>query len=205
MYSISLFLRERFNLKGAAACIFALVIVFSISACSGDKPGDAGKEKTATQGYGGSKAPAVEGEVLPEGHPTMTDEKLFTEMPNQDHTNLKSTKPVKVTEAIKAKYKSVNIQISDNSTGIKDVIKIDVGSKKALADGFSVRVDVFLPDYSIFDDYIASNSEELNNPAVMVELYKDDKVVASGWVFEEMAQYNSYSHIRYGVALMPTK
>jgi hypothetical protein len=84
-------------------------------------------------------------------------------------------------------------------------MKLDVGSKKTLTDGFSIKADVFLPDYSIYSDYIASGSEDLNNPAVMVELYKDGKVVASGWVFEQMAQYNSYSHLRFGVALMPTK
>ena len=46
---------------------------------------------------------------------------------------------------------------------------------------------------------------ELNNPAVMVELFEGDKVVAKGWVFELMAQYNSYSHLRYGVTLLPTE
>ncbi len=199
MRFISLFTKKRFDLKGAALSFSALLIAFSLFACSGDKPGDGGADK--------GSSPEVSGTTgeMPEGHPTMTDEKLFTQMPDQDHTKLKSTKPVKVTDAIKSKYRSVNLQITDNSTGSKDVIKVGVGAKKALKDGFSIRADVFLPDYSIFDDYIASRSEELNNPAVMVELYEGDKLVASGWVFKEMVQYNSYSHLRFAVALMPMK
>lgn len=199
MRSISLFISRRFNFKTAALSSLALLIAFSLFACSGDKPSDAGADKDS--------APDVSegtGE-MPEGHPTMTDEKLFTQMPDQDHSKLKSTKPVKVTDAIKSKYRSVNLQVTDNSTGVKDVLKIGVGAKKELKDGFSIKAGVFLPDYSIFDDYIASKSEELNNPAVMVELYKGDKLVASGWVFKEMAQYNSYKHLRFSVALLPMK
>ncbi|MEE9542908.1 MAG: hypothetical protein V3V95_03910, partial [Thermodesulfobacteriota bacterium] len=70
---------------------------------------------------------------------------------------------------------------------------------------FSLKVEVFLPDYSIFDDYIGSRTNELSNPAVLVKLYKGGEVVSSGWIFEEMIDYNSYSHLRYAVVLMPTK
>ena len=204
MRSISLFDLKRFGLKGAGLSFFAFLIVFSLSACSGDEPKDAGADKGNSSEVSGSIEGAGTGE-MPEGHPTMTDEKLFTQMPNQDHTKLKSTKPVKVTDAIKSKYRSVNLQVTDNSTGTRDVIKLGVGAKKELGDGFSLKADVFLPDYSIFDDYIASRSEDLNNPAVMVELYQGDKLVASGWVFKEMADFNSYSHLRFSVALMPMK
>lgn len=199
MRFISLFTIKRFDLKGAVITFSALLLAFSLFACSGDKAEDAGADKGSTP-----EVSDTNGEI-PEGHPTMTDEKLFTEMPDQDHSQLKSTKPVKVTDAIKSKYRSVNLQVTDNSTGIKDVIKVGVGAKKELKDGFSIRAEVFLPDYSIFDDYIASRSEELNNPAVMVELYEGDKLVASGWVFKEMTQYNSYKHLRFAVALMPMK
>lgn len=197
MSLISQFTRKSIRFKGLAAFLFAVLIVFSISAC-----GDKAEEKQSSAGL---SAPAGEGKDLPEGHPTMTDEKLFTRMSNQDHSKLKSAKPVKVTDAIKAKYKSVSLQVTDNSKGTKDVIKVVIGTKKALADGFSIKVDTFLPDYSIYEDYIASKTEVLNNPAVMVELYKGDEVVSSGWVFEMMAQYNSYSHIRYAVALLPAE
>ena len=155
MYLNSLFTQKGFNFKGLAVLFSAVLIVFSLSAC-GDKTDEPAKVK---QGYGGTLAPVSEGQEMPEGHPTMTDEKRFDEMPNQDHSKLKSTKPVKVTDAIKAKYKSVSIQVKDNSKGSKDVIKIDVGTKKALADGFTIRVETFLPDYSIYDDYIASKTD----------------------------------------------
>jgi hypothetical protein len=204
MRFISLITQKEFNFKAAAVLFSALLIVFSISAC-GDKSQDSGEKKAAPKGYAGT-LPAVGGdEPLPEGHPTMTDEKLFTQMPNQDHSQIKSTKPVKVSDSIKARYKSVNIQVADNSKGTKDVLKLDVGASKELADGFSIKVEIFLPYYSIYTDYIASKTDELGNPAIMVELYKDGKVVSSGWIFEEMPQYNSYRHLRYGVILLPTE
>lgn len=198
MRLISIFTQKRINFTGSLALLSALLIVFSISACGESKPGDKAGDK-------GGLAPVSEGQPLPEGHPTMTDEKLITQMPNQDHSKIKSTKAVKVSDAVKARYKSVNIRVADNSKGTKDAISIDVDVKKALADGFSIMVEYFVPDYMIAGDFIGSRTDEPNNPAVRLKLYKDDKVVASGWVFENMPQYNSYSHLRYAVVLLPTE
>lgn len=202
MRLISLFTQKRFNSLGFIALFSALLMVFSISACGDSKSGDKASVQGADKGI---LAPVSEGQALPEGHPTMTDKKSFTQMPNRDHTKLKGTKSVKVSEAIRARYKSVSLQVVDNSKGTKDVIDVAIGVKKALADGFSLRVELFLPDYVISEDFIDSRTDEPNNPAIMLELYKGDKVIASGWVFEGMAQYNSYSHLRYAVVLLPTK
>lgn len=187
-------------LSGLVLLVSCVLFIFALSACSGDKSNGAGTEKAAPE-----VAAAGDGRAMPEGHPTINDTPSFKEMPAQDHSKIKSTKEVRVSDEIRAMFKSVNLQVSDNSFGTKDVVKVDIGSKRELKDGFSLKVEAFLPAYTIFDDHIGSLGNELSNPAVLVKLYKGGEMVSSGWVFEGMAEYNSYSHMRYAIVLMPAK
>ena len=187
-------------LSGLALLFSCVLIVFALSACSSDKSDGAGAGKGALEVV----AAGDKGE-MPEGHPTINDTPSFKQVPAQDHSRIKSTKDVEVSDEIRAMYKFVNLEITDRSTGNKRVVKFDIGASKELKDGFTLNAEVFLPDYTIFDDHIGSRSNEPTNPAVLVKLYKDKELVSSGWVFEELIEYNSYSHMRFAVVLMPTK
>ena len=80
---------------------------------------------------------------------------------------------------------------------------MDVGSTVPLSGtGFSLRVEVFIPDYAMFEDHIGSRSNEPNNVAVMVELFEGDKPVAKGWVFKAYPTFNSYGHERFTIGLV---
>jgi hypothetical protein len=197
------------RLLSSRALLFVSIfsILLTISACSGDNSGGGEKSEGEKMSYMKDVEGAKSGDVgaLPEGHPTMNDTASFEQMPDQDHSQLKSTKEVKVSDEIKAMYKAVNLEITDRSSGKKEVVKVGIGKAKDLTDGFSLNVVVFLPDYSIYDDYIASKTNELSNPAVKVSLYKGKELISSGWIFEELIEYNSYNHMRFAVVLLPTK
>ena len=185
-----------------------LMIALTLLACSGGEPesakqaGKGYEEESAKQGGGSGQA------AVPEGHPTMYDTPSYAKLSPEKHANVKSTRKVEVSDEIKAKWKSVELEVSDNSTGVKETMKVDIGSSVKLGEsGFSLKAEVFLPHYTVFDDenYIGSRSNDPVNPALQVALYEGDKLVSDGWVFEEMTQYNSFSNLRFSVVLLPVR
>ncbi|MEE8573886.1 MAG: hypothetical protein V3T30_00595 [Thermodesulfobacteriota bacterium] len=195
--------------KRSATVIVAVFISTALVSCGGEKK-EAPKveSKPATQAAKATKQP------LPKGHPApggdgggeAGGQMKLEQMPPSAHTVLKKAhKEVRLTEEVTSKWNTVKLLVTDNSATGTENVTVKVGEKKALKDGFALTVKAYVPDYAISGDYISTRSNEPKNPAILVELHKAGEVVASGWVFELLADYNSYSHIRYSLALAPTK
>ena len=73
-------------------------------------------------------------------------------------------------------------------------ISLKSGEKAALDDGTEITAVRFLPDFVIgADNEPATRTWEPNNPAVLVEGYRKDARVFSGWIF---AKYPEFTHFR---------
>lgn len=180
----------------------AVLALFLTTSCGGD---DSASEKKAA--YAPSDKPAATSEVtegvLPEGHPSIAQED--TSLPAGSHSNLKSARKLQLDDEVIAKWKVVNLEISDNTAGQKKAVKVNVGQKVSLKDdGLYLMVKAYVPDYALSEDAIVSRSNEPNNPAILVELMEGDKVVTSGWIFEQLPDFNSYGDARYGLVLLPS-
>ncbi len=182
-------------LKGI--CLTAALALFLTTSCGSD---DSAPQKKAAD------KPAATAEVtsgeLPEGHPSIAPED--NAMPAGSHSNLKSARKLQLDDEVIAKWKVVNLEISDNTAGQKKAIKVNVGQKVSLkGDGLYLLVKAYVPDYALSEDAIVSRSNEPNNPAIQVELQEGDKVVSTGWIFEKLPDFNSYGDTRYGLVLLP--
>ncbi len=178
--------------------ILGVLVVFFAVAC-GKQEGEKRvvEEKGTVDTAGQSRS-------LPEGHPSV-DKGMNMRSAAAQHSGIKSTKAkeIRLSDEVKAKWKEVEIEVTDSESDAKDVIKVKVGVDSPIGDtGFSVKVSAFVPDYTMFEDYVSTRSDEPNNPAVFVELLKGDEVVASGWVFKKLPTFNSYKHDRFTVALL---
>jgi len=193
--------------------VFSAAILVFLAACGkeGKKAGEERKEDVKT-----TELPAE----LPKGHPQIEEmQKGITpavELPSgqvqkqagESHPKSKTELPVKVSDKIKARWKDVELEVTDASSskstsGKKAVVKVKVGGGIKIGDtGYSFKVEAFIPDYVIYQDSIGSKTGEPNNPAALVELFEGDKSVARGWVFKNFPAFNSYKHGRFTVALL---
>lgn len=188
--------------------VFSAAILVFLAACGkeGKKAGEEKKEEVKT-----TELPAE----LPKGHPQIDEmQKGITpagELPagqaqrqaGESHPKSKTELPVKVSDKIKARWKNVELEVTDASSSKKEAVKVKVGGGIKIGDtGYSFKVEAFIPDYVIYQDSIGSKTEKPNNPAALVELFEGDKSVARGWVFKNFPAFNSYKHGRFTVALL---
>ena len=188
--------------------VFSAAILVFLAACGkdGKKAGEEKKEEVKT-----TELPAE----LPKGHPPIEEmQKGITpavELPSgqvqkqagESHPKSKAELSVKVSDKIKARWKDVELEVTDASSSKKEAVKVRVGGGIKIGDtGYSFKVEAFIPDYVMYQDSIGSKTEEPNNPAALVELFEGDKSVARGWVFKNFPAFNSYKHGRFTVALL---
>ncbi|MEK6791754.1 MAG: hypothetical protein AABY45_08650 [Deltaproteobacteria bacterium] len=195
---------------GAVAC--ASAIALTLAGCGNDKS----EQKSAPAQSYQSAAPA-ETNKLPEGHPAMPPV-----MPSQagmtakdaagvaatakamHPSESKADREVKLSKEVLDKWKEAKVEVMDaaSQSKAKESLTIKVGSIVALKKaGFKLKLKALVPDYLIKDKYIESRSNEPKNPAILVELIEGDKTVASGWIFRNMPDFNSYKDARIAIVL----
>ena len=173
--------------------LIACMLVFTV-ACGQD-------DTTGGSAGGPIIAPTNAATALPGGHPAVGGGDA-TSKPT-DHGSVAGGKEVRISDEVKAKWKVAEIELTDTSSATKKVLKLDVGKKVAVkGTNFKILAVVLVPHYVIYEDHIGSKSNEPNNPAVLMELYDGDNVVARGWIFKTFTTFNSFVHEKYAVALL---
>lgn len=155
---------------------------------------------------------------LPQGHPAIgnsgkdtvsgdIDTKVVGDVNKAAVGHLSSgevKREVRVPDEVKAKWKTVNLKLIDKEKNKEELITVTVGREAPIkGTKFSIKVEAFLPHYTMYDTYISSKSNEPANPAVLVELLEQGKSITKGWVFTNFTAFNSYKHVRYEIALPP--
>jgi len=176
---------------GAASLFTVLLAVFVLALA-----GCGGKKEKAPAG----KTSAAAGKTMPANHPSM--EKAAEAIAKASHSTIKTSKKVVLSKEVLAKWKEVKLQITDNASKESASVKLKVGTTVKLTDdGYRLKVEYLVPDYSIVGNRIESRSNEPKNPAVLVSLLKEDKTVARGWVFKKLPESNSYNNKRFDLKL----
>lgn len=183
-------------MKKGIKAILGVILVFSLASC-GEEMKEMPQGEVQT-GEGIDK-------VMPSGHPVVQNNAL-DEISKSGHPTMASTKEVKVSAETKKTWTTVKLEVTDLKTSETRAHTITIGKSVNIADGISLKAETFLPDYTIFDEYIGSKSEEPNNPALLIKLSKGDKVESSGWIFEKFTDFNSFTNDNYVVVLtLPAK
>lgn len=188
----------RYFMIGASASLLIL------TGCGGEKKQEASKAAPPAQVApltDGATAGAAPGQAaLPEGHPGVA--KPATDV-KAAHSTIKAMKDVKLSDDVKKKWNEVKLEITDSSTKSKETVTAKVGGTVVLKRaGFTLKIDSLVPDYTIGDKFIETRSNEAKNPAVLVELLENGKMVAKGWVFKHLPEFNSYTDDRFPLALL---
>lgn len=174
--------------------LITAAFTFALAGCGGEKKAEEAKE-------GDQAAVSADG-TMPEGHPSVEGQPA-DDMSKVEHANIKSQKEVSLTEEVKATWKEAKLEVTDSSSGSKDVMAIQVGSTVPLKkEGFKLKLEALVPDYAISDNKIESRSNEARNPAVLVELFEGDNSVAKGWIFRDFPEFNSYKDERFPLSLV---
>ncbi len=206
--------------KGFITACLVVVVAFMVGACGQDSETPKVEVKSSYS-EGGSEVKSE----LPEGHPAMPSDNEAYKFRDalsavaQDGSNLDVSKirsgvasggsmsakgkDVRLSDALKAKWSTVEVEVTVG--GNKKEILITVGKKTKVGKTYSILVDSFIPEYTMFEDHIGTRSDEPKNPAIRVELFDGDKSLQRGWVFKKLADFNSYKSDTVGVVLLTPK
>jgi len=184
--------------SGRYIVIAASVAFLALSGCGNEQKE---QPKPAEQSAQAPVMPPVPG-TMPAGHPSAGG--AGGEMTAAAHTGMKGQSEVKLSKEVMAKWNEVQLEITDSSAKKKATVMVKVGASVPMMNkAFTLKVDTFVPDYVITENHvIESRSNEAKNPAVLVSLLEGDKVVAKGWVFKALPDFNSYTDGRYPVVLI---
>lgn len=164
--------------------VSASVILLAVSGCGGEKKAEKAED-----------APAATQEQLPKGHPGAPS--MQEDISKVQHANIKTQKTVSISDEVKAKWKEAQLEILDAESGASQTVTVKVGSDIKLKEGIRLKVEVVVPDYTIAESRIETRSNELNNPAVLVDLVENEKSITRGWVFRDYPEFNSYNDRRF--------
>lgn len=117
-------------------------------------------------------------------------------------TAMKVDKAIVVPDSVKGKWRGVVLLVEDKGSGKSSEYPVSLKSAFAIpASDLKVQVGDLLPDFSMTGDSFTSVSNEPNNPAVRVEIFKAGKSVFKGWLFEKYPSIHPFEDPKYAVTL----
>lgn len=200
------------NLTSAGLKVLSLafcITAAALSGCSNKKEAAAPQTQAPApeQASTGVQAPAaLPMQAAPTGQPAMPSDhpKIDKAAPvKAQHGGSKQEKELKLSDEVKAKWKEVKLDVTDSSAKSPESVAVKVGGSVNIGkNGALLKVVAFVPDYAMSDNNIVSRSNDLRNPAVLLELLEGGKVVARGWVFNKFPDFNSFNSAKFKVALV---
>jgi len=102
-------------------------------------------------------------------------------------------KKVVVPDAVKGQWKAVKIEVDYKKTKSKKAFTVPLNSEFKIPDtDMTLKVGDFLPHFSMTADSITSNSNNLENPAVGVDIVQGGKVAFHGWLFSKFPDIHPF-------------
>ncbi len=131
------------------------------------------------------------------GAPLNLDQQLAAQHPKSAG---KKKLNVVVPDSVKGKWTSVTLAIT--AEGAEKETKLAIGNRISLSKDLQLRLVHYLPAYTSDFQTVTSSSNEQVNPAVQVQAIVKDEVVAEGWVFQNLPEFNSFRSEQVQVRLI---
>jgi len=122
--------------------------------------------------------------------------------PGQQVMMPKGQTSVVVPDAVKGKWKAVVLVVTDKKANKPQEFTVTLGSDLMIPNSnLKIAVNDFLPDFKMDGLTITSSSNEVNNPAVGVKVFENDKEIFKGWLYEKFPTIHPFEHPGYSIAL----
>jgi hypothetical protein len=106
-------------------------------------------------------------------------------------------------DSVKGKWKAVKIAVIDKSTNKEAVYTIAIGSQFIIpGTDLAIKVESFLPHFTMSGAVMTSQSNEPKNPAARVRIYEGGKEIFKGWLFSLYPTTHAIQHPRFGFTLV---
>ena len=110
---------------------------------------------------------------------------------------------VVIPDSVKGKWKAVKISVSDKNNNNEAVYTIAIGSQFAIPDtNLAIKVESFLPHFTMDGTTLTSQSNEPKNPAAQVRISEGGKEIFKGWLFSLYPTTHAFQHPKYGFTLV---
>jgi len=104
---------------------------------------------------------------------------------------------------VAGKWKAVRIAVIDKANVSQKIYTIPIGDKLAIpGSALVVKVETFLPAFTMEGSTMTSASNDLKNPGVKVQIIENGAVIFKGWLFSKFPNTHALMHPRYGFTLV---
>lgn len=157
-----------------AALVLAAMLA---SGCEGESPSGAeAKPETGGSADAGRKDAGVTGDAKEV----------------REGKGARSGPTVQVPQPVREGWSAVRLRIGDGK-GNKEAIRVPLGETVRLdRPELSLEAAHFLPAYMSDGSRITSQSNEPENPAALITVWRGDSQVDKGWVFKDLPQFNTF-------------
>jgi len=114
----------------------------------------------------------------------------------------KGEKTVVVPDTVKGKWKAVVLVVTDKKTNKQQEFTVNLNSDLKIPNSdLKVSVGEFLPDFRMEGLTLTSASNDLNNPAVGVQVSEGGKEIFKGWLYSKFPTMHPFEHPNFGINL----
>ncbi len=112
-------------------------------------------------------------------------------------------KKVVVPDSVKGQWKAVKIEVDYKKGKGKKAFTVPLNSEFKIPDtDMTLKVGEFLPHFAMTADSITSNSNNLENPAVGVDMMQGGKNIFHGWLFSKFPDIHQFQNDAIGLKLI---
>jgi len=122
--------------------------------------------------------------------------------PSTSHRSVKE-KTVIVPPEVLQRWKSVKLAVIDKIHGTENIYIIPIRSPfKVPSSLLTIKVNDFLPAFTMEGTIITTSSNELLNPAVKIRVSENGTTIFQGWLFSRFPNTHAITHPKYGFSLI---
>ncbi len=136
---------------------------------------------------------------MPAGHPPVGAQKELMSMHSGKNLT-KFDRPIRIPEEVQKTWKSATIDIVDKTSGkVAKEFKVQNGQTVNYG-GLEIKVLYVVP-HLVLDNGYTSASNEPQNPAILVEVKENGKVIYAGPIYQKFPHMYNINHPRYEIIL----
>jgi len=133
------------------------------------------------------------------------EKKPVSPAPASPHAQGVVKKPttVVVPPFVQGKWKSVKLAFTDKVTGKESIYSVPVGGSFTIpGSGVTIRVENFLPHFTMDGTTLTSESNQPTNPAAQIVVLENGQQIFKGWLFARFPTTHAFQHPKFAFKLV---